>query len=378
MNNNLNQNINNYFSQFDKLYPHKTGLQNLGQTCYMNATIECLSNIKELTDYLLSQYGTYTPITNPLTTVYTNLICQLFTTNEKYISPNLFKTTIGKLNSLFKGMHAADSKDLLFFIIETLHKELTVKNINILMNINTQKNYYQLELEAQNEEIMFKNFLNDFNLKNQSILSQIFYGVMRSTMKCTQCKKTKYSFQAFNMQIFQLKKIKDDKKIEIGDSMYINGLNLFDAFYNQQKEEILYGDNMIYCNTCKRLTVGNHQQKLFILPKVLIIILNRGKNNLDYNEEFYFPDILDFKNKNIVINEYNHKYYLCGIITHLGESGSSGHFIAYCRNNSNSNFLCYNDAIFYEVDIKTAINSRISDKTWEKKTPYILFYHIFE
>ena len=37
--------------------------------------------------------------------------------HKKAISPNEFKNTIGELNPLFKGMHAADSKDLVFFLI---------------------------------------------------------------------------------------------------------------------------------------------------------------------------------------------------------------------------------------------------------------------
>ena len=121
---------------------------------------------------------------------------------------------------------------------------------------------------------------------------------------------------------------------------------------------------MIFCNTCKRLTNGLHCQTLYTLPSVLILILNRGKNNRDFNEEFLFPPILDFTNNDIIqtpINTYR-KFYLCGVVTHLGESGSSGHFIAYCRNSSTSNFCCYNDAFVSEVSIETAISSTISNK----------------
>ena len=133
---------------------------------------------------------------------------------------------------------------------------------------------------------------------------------------------------------------------------------------------------MIYCNGCKGLHNGKHRQQIFGLPSVMIVILNRGKDNRDFNEEFDIPEKLDFSNSNIVINNVSFKkFFLCGVITHIGESGSSGHFIAYCRNNPNNGFICYNDSIVFDVSIKDAISTTISVKDYEKRTPYILIYH---
>jgi ubiquitin C-terminal hydrolase len=379
--NNDNMNIN-YKNQNNIMLnsPHKVGLQNIGQSCYMNATLQCLINIKSLTNYLLSIFGNYDMMAKPLSFVYTHLISQIFSTKEKYISPDMFKTIIGELNPLFKGNHAADSKDLVFFIIEKLHKELNQENNNFA-NYNIQKDYNKLELEARDEKLMFNNFMNDFNSKNNSIISKIFYGIMRTTLTCQRCNTSKYSFQAFNIQIFQLKKIKIDKMNEMGTTTSSSfSLNLYDAFFNQQIPEYLTGDNMIHCNRCKCLTNGIHQQVIYNMPSVLILILNRGKNNQDFNEEFSFPPIIDFSELNIIHNMNNcyKKFYLCGIITHLGESGVGGHFISYCRNSSTSKFVLYNDAIVInDVSVENALSSNITQNESEKKTPYILFYHYF-
>ena len=82
--------------------------------------------------------------------------------------------------------------------------------------------------------------------------------------------------------------------------------------------------------------------------------------------------------KNLIRNDLYRKYYLRGITTHLGESGAGGHFIAYCRNNPDSNFLCYNDAQVSEVSIEVAMSSKISNNEYEKKTPYILLYYFMK
>ena len=68
-------------------------------------------------------------------------------------------------------------------------------------------------------------------------------------------------------------------------------------------------------------------------------------------------------------------FYLSCVITHLGESGTDGHFIAYCRTAPGSPFYCYNDASVSPVDDKSAIETKISHIESNKKTPYILLYH---
>ena len=380
-NNNMNNNlISNYKNiNLNIIYPHKSGLENIGQTCYMNATIQCLSNLKPITNYFLSNYGNFNFQTQTLTATYSNLLFQLFMSNKSYITPKDFKNIIGEMNPLFKGMHAADAKDLVFFIIETLHKENNLLKNNKDNNINSQNDANRLEIESRDENKMLTNFRNDYNIKNKSIICDIFYGINRAVMKCCGCNIPKYSFQTFNLQIFQLKKAKEDKIKDITNEFY-NGLNLYDTFYYQQKEEFLTGENMIYCNQCGQLQNAYHRQSIYELPYVLIIILNRGRNNQDFNEEFSFPEILDFKEQNIVLNKNSsyQKFYLCGIIKHLGESGTSGHFIAYCRNDYKDKFMCYNDSVFTEVSIEEAMSAKISDKEDEKKTPYILFYHFLE
>ena len=137
---------------------------------------------------------------------------------------------------------------------------------------------------------------------------------------------------------------------------------------------------MIYCNNCKALRKGIKQQNIYGLPKYLIIILNRGRTHQDFNEKFKFPEILDFTGKNIVINNQSYKkYYLCGIITLLGESGPSGHFICYCRcNHKSKNFILYNDSVVSKVSIEYAMKENISKNENEKIIPYILFYNHFK
>ena len=165
----------------------------------MNAVIQSLSNILIISNKLLEKFkkNEFSIDSQPLTCAYSCLLFELFypKENEKYISPNLFKDIIGELNPLFRGMHAADAKDLIFFMLEKFHQELTDNNNK---KSTPQMDFAQQEKNSQNEILMLQLIYNDYGLRNNSIISDTFYGVNRSIMKCNSCGITKYSFQAFN------------------------------------------------------------------------------------------------------------------------------------------------------------------------------------
>ena len=363
-----------------KPLPHKIGLQNIGQTCYMNASLQCLTNVEKISKKLLQMFNQN--IINiqqqPLTYVYSSLLYEFKITDKSYIIPQTFKATLEELNPLFQGNQASDAKDFIFFMIERLHQELKPPE-NPLNNF-AQFDFFKQEMEARDQMLTLNKFLNEFR-NNSSIISDTFYGITSSQMKCEGCQSIKYSFQTFNILNFILKKVKEDKSKEFGEENVRNNvINLYDAFYSDNKKENLTGENMIYCNTCKALKNGWVQQSIYQLPQIMIIILNRGRNNKDFREEFQINEILDFHNTpNIFCNIDNQKkykkYFLCGIVKHLGESGSNGHFISYYRNSMNQKFYCYNDASVAEVSVEDAMKTKISRNENEDMIPYILFYH---
>ena len=99
------------------------GLQDNGAICLMNATLQCFCHIEKFVEYF--KYNTnLTEIVgnnkNLLSTSFKILIDELWPDNfdpsspifKKYYSPDDFKEKISKMNPLFKGIAANDSKDL--------------------------------------------------------------------------------------------------------------------------------------------------------------------------------------------------------------------------------------------------------------------------
>ena len=212
--------------KIDFLSPPLIGLQNVGATCYMNATLQCLSQIEKLTNYFK-----YTNRVNDiiqkfkqnktlcLTSSYKYLIENLWPSNYEYISkennhrnssnayyaPYKFKEKISNMNSLFKGVAANDAKDLVNFIIMTLHEEL-----NKVKKSNTP-NASNIQIDQTNKLAIFNNFFNNFVKENQSIISDIFYATNTTHTQCSGCKITKYNFQTYFFLIFPLEEVRKFK-----------------------------------------------------------------------------------------------------------------------------------------------------------------------
>ena len=119
--------------------------------------------------------------------------------------------------------------------------------------------------------------------------------------------------------------------------------------------------------------------KIYKHPEVIVIILNRGKG-LEFDVEFDYPinikinNYINFENNINYENNENIEYELISVITHLGDSSMSGHFIASCKSPVDKKWYLYNDAIVTENnDFLDTMNNNS-----KKSIPYVLFYQIID
>ena len=336
---------------------HANGLVNVGATCYMNATLQCLANIEHLTKTFLMPKNINLFSNNKLkyrlSYSFMEVLKNLWQNNiiTSY-SPNNFKDIISQMNPLFEGVKANDSKDLVIFLMENMHNELNIpKNINI-----QNQNFNQYDYENT-----FNLFSNYFTNHYRSVISNVFYGMHNSMMTCFSCKNTTHNVQCFNILIFPLEEVRKFK------NNFYNFVDIIDCFQFYQKEDLMTGDNQIYCNFCRRMTNSCNSSKLIIAPNVLVINLNRGKG-LQFDVKLTFQEYLNIKNFVYYNNSPNY-YELIGIVTHFGPSNMGGHFIAFCKSFVDHNWYKYNDA--------QVTNSSFSEAS-TVGVPYILFYSVIK
>ena len=345
-------------------YPPKMGLQNIGATCYMNATLQCFCHIEKFINFFKYSQQVISMVRNNknnLTSSFKLLIEKLWPNNhdesypQKYYAPEEFKNKISKLNPLFEGIAANDAKDLVNFIIMTLHQEL-----NKAEKRNTNNNNI---LDQRNQLIMFNNFVQNFASENQSIISDLFYGINCNITQCCNCNSNIYNYQIYFFLIFPLEEVRKFKN----NNIFNNPVNIYDCFDYDRKINLMYGDNSMYCNYCRQNTNCKMCTCLTTGPEILILLLNRG-HGIEFNVKINFMEELDLSNY-IEYKNTGFKYKLIGVITHIGESGMGGHFIAYCKDPISMSWNKYNDAIVSEVHEQDFQREVINFAM-----PYLLFY----
>ena len=334
------------------------GLANIGATCYMNATLQCLAHIQRLTYHFLNTETKKKISSNKtkykLTSAYLTVLENLWQNkNIKYYSPNEFKDVISEMNSLFAGVQANDSKDLILFVLETIHKELNVEN----NNLNDQDNNIDDTQSQYNYEQTFQNFLKYFKDKFNSVISHLFYGMFNSIMCCQNCNVVLHNVQCYNILIFPLQKVKEYKmKTE-------NIVDLYECFDYHQRPDLI-GGKTYYCNNCRNMVDNVNTTKLLYGPKILVINFNRGRG-LQFDIKINFPEYMDITNYVYYKQNMPTYYELVGVVTHFGPSNMGGHFIAFCKSFGNQQWYRYNDVMVDPSSFEDAKNTGV---------PYILIY----
>ena len=121
----------------------------------------------------------------------------------------------------------------------------------------------------------------------------------------------------------------------------------------------------MYCNICKINCNCSMCTYLVTGPEILILLLNRGKG-IEFDVKINFCEELNLYNY-IELKNTGFMYKLIGVITHIGESSMSGHFIAYCKDPIEDKWYKYNDAIVNEV-------KDFQNEVINFAMPYLLFY----
>lgn len=187
-----------------------TGLSNLGNTCYMNSALQCVRSVEELTQYFLHDvYKKDLNPSNPLAhngevaKAYANLLAQIYSeSNMSSFAPRHIKQTIGKYGPNFSGYGQQDSQEFLLFLLDGLQEDLN----------RVHKKPYIEKPDSTDEMVHNPKLLQEmadkcweiYKARNDSVITDLFAGMYKSTVVCPVCDKVSIIFDPFNNLTLQL------------------------------------------------------------------------------------------------------------------------------------------------------------------------------
>uniref|UniRef100_A0A6M2DLA7 Ubiquitin carboxyl-terminal hydrolase n=1 Tax=Xenopsylla cheopis TaxID=163159 RepID=A0A6M2DLA7_XENCH len=317
------------------------GLRNLGNTCYMNSIIQCLSNTNFLMHYFCE--GTYREHLNKnnetkgrIAEEVANVITSLWSGHYRTLVIREFKNVLGQFNKLFRGCGQQDSHEFLMILIDLLHLDLQIcRPKSNLDNLSPS-------------EKAWKEFTKD----RESIILKLFYGQIKSTVTCIECARESITFDSFSNLSLELPTSSTRCSLSDCLSLYLNG-------------ERITGWK---CPVCKAKREAVKKLDISKLPPILVIHFKRFyadsfSNNVYHKKQTYidFP-IFDFVVTTDVGKKYA-KYSLYAVSNHYG-SMESGHYTAYCKSHVYDKWYKFDDQSVTPLD-QNDVNSSAA---------YILFY----
>ncbi|RVE52557.1 hypothetical protein evm_002676 [Chilo suppressalis] len=322
-----------------------TGLKNLGNTCYMNSIIQCLNNTAILVAYFCNgqylehvnrSHSTRGAIAEELAAV----VRALWSGQYRFIATKELRNEVGKHQRAFRGCEQQDSHEFLTILMDWLHLDL------------------QFTISVPHKENLppSEKAWHEYTKSKESLILKLFYGQIKSTVRCTVCGKTATNYESFSNLSLELPA--NAARCTLSDclKLYLNG-------------ETVPGWN---CPNCKQKRDAVKKLDISRLPPVLVIHFKRFYvDPKEYSQNAYRKrqTYIDFPLEELDMRQFslhcpaNPLYDLYAVSNHYG-SMEGGHYTAYCKSSVYGKWYKYDDHVVTEISAGEVKSS----------AAYILFY----
>jgi ubiquitin carboxyl-terminal hydrolase 8 len=325
-----------------------SGLKNLGNTCFINSTLQVLSHTHELNELFKDNIRINKNIDAYLFNEWKYLYKLIWNKNT-IISPNNFLSTlqaisVKKENDLFSGFQQNDLPEFLIFLMDCFHNALS-REINIEIKGTVENDTDKIALKC------YETIKNMYS-KDYSEIWSIFYAIQVTELKSV----SRGSIVSLIPEPFFILNLSIPEK---------KNVSLMDCFSDFSSEEILENENAWLNEETGEKESVIKRNVFWSLPKILVINIKRYNNNNRKNQKLVeFPlEDLDLSPFIIGYKKEEYKYDLYGVCNHSGNV-LGGHYTSYVKTSQN-NWYLFND---------TQVSKVVNPSSIITPKAYCLFY----
>ncbi|KAM4726634.1 ubiquitin carboxyl-terminal hydrolase 2-like [Anableps anableps] len=328
------------------------GLRNLGNTCFMNSILQCLSNTAELRDYCLRNIHLMElnrRSNMALMEEFAKVTQNLWTSANEAVSPSEFRNQIQRFAPKFAGCSQQDAQEFLRFLLDGLHSQ--VNRATVLRKVPVE------DADHLADDEKARRMWNMYLEREDSKVVDLFAGQLKSSLTCTVCGFRSTVFEPFwdlSVPIAQ----RSSGEVTLKDC-----LRLF------TREDVLDGEERPTCNKCKARRKCTKRFSIQRFPQVLVLHLKRfSDSNVRASK---LSTYVDFPLKDLDLREFSAVsserpvYNLYAVSNHTGNT-LGGHYTASCRNPALGEWYSYNDSRV----------SPMSSSQVRSGHAYVLFYEL--
>jgi ubiquitin carboxyl-terminal hydrolase 8 len=319
-----------------------TGLANLGNTCFLNSTMQVLSHTYEFNDFL--DKGTYRESLNDcpdsILLVEWDKLRQLMWSENCCVSPGGFVQGVQKVASqsgreVFTGWAQNDLPEFLMFWFEGIHKALQRP---VVMNIRGKSQNNQDKMAVKCFEMMKKMYSKEY-----SEVVKLFTGIQVSVI--TSLQGVEHSVSPEPVILVSL------------PMPNLPSIDLVDCIKLYTTPELMNHENAWYNDKTKQREDVHKKLSFWMLPEILIMDVKRFDNRNRKNNKMITAPLqsLDMSPYVLGYGKRSYVYDLYGVCNHMG-GVHGGHYTANVLN-ANGKWYEFNDTRVTEIDASRVVTS---------------------